>query len=94
MPNSKPAVLSSSSGHGEQGMDSAIKVLTATSREAGRGRMTGKVNRSQSVYLLRKGEERGWGEERGGERWRGDGKNSGKSSTEAVWWGTGFSGEG
>lgn len=45
-------------------MDSAIKVLTATFREAGRGRMTGKVNRSQSVYLLRKGEER---DGRGGE---------------------------
>lgn len=91
-PNSKSAVLSSSPGHREQGMDSAIKVLTATPREAGRSRMTGKVNRSQSVYFLRKGEGRGEG--RRGEGNGGEGRDSGKSSTEAVWWGTGFSGEG
>lgn len=47
------AVLLSSPGDGEHGMDSAFKVLTAAPVDAGRGRVTGKENRSQSAYVLR-----------------------------------------
>lgn len=49
MPKSKLAVLLSSPGAREQGMESETKVLTVAPRDAGRARATGEENRSQSA---------------------------------------------